>query len=283
MDILDDHYRLKNGVLVPKIGFGTAPLKGDDAFEAVKTAIELGYRHIDTAQSYGNETEVGRALKASGTDREAFFITTKLDSAIKTYEGTKEALKQSLERLDTSYVDLYLIHAPWPWNEKFSNHDEGNVEAFKAMEDLLEEGKVRAIGVSNFEPEHLENLKTHCGSLPMVNQIKFHIGHTQDATVSYCHENGILIEAYSPLGRGAVLNHESLKEIARRYNVSVPRLAVRYILQKGLLPLPRSAKRKHIETNAAVDFKIDADAMRTLDAMRIESVEFGTPVGHKRK
>ncbi len=278
MSVLKECFTLRNGVTIPKIGFGTAPLKGQEAYDAIKNAIDIGYRHIDTAQNYGNEEEVGKAIKDSHLPREAFFITTKLDSKIKTYKGTIEALETSLNRLDTDYVDLYLIHAPWPWDQKFSNHDAGNVEAFKAMEHLLEVGKVRAIGVSNFEPKHLENIKKHCKTTPMVNQIKYHIGHTQQATIDYCNKEDILVEAYSPLGRGKVFEDETLKTMAQKYNVSVSRLCVRYILEKGILPLPRSAKREHIKSNKDVDFIIETEDMESLDKLTIESIEFGTPV-----
>jgi len=282
MATLSVRFTLRNGVKIPKIGFGTAPLKKEAAYQAVKYAIETGYRHIDTAQNYGNEEDVGKAIKDARVPRSKLFITTKLDSNIKTYQGAIEALNGSLTRLMTDYIDLYLIHAPWPWSEKFSDHSKGNVQAFKAMETLLSKGKVRAIGVSNFSPEDLENLRQNCDSLPMVNQIKYHIGHTQKATIDYCKEHDILVEAYSPLARGKVFEVDTLQTMARKYHVDTSRLSIRYILQKGIVPLPRSSKRTHIESNKEVDFTITEDDIKILDEMTIDSIEFGTPIKHKR-
>mgnify|MGYP001128586788 CR=1 FL=1 len=281
MKTIKDTFNLHNGIKIPKLGFGTAPLKGDEAYNAVKTALKLGYTHIDTAQSYDNEAAVGRALKDANIKRKDVFITTKLASHIKTYQGTLDAFETSLKHLNTDYVDLYLIHAPWPWDQKFSKHDVGNVQAYKAMESLLKAGKIKAIGVSNFSPEDLDNIITNCTIKPHVNQIKFHIGHIKQETLDYCQSRDILVEAYSPLGRAKVLEHPTLINIAQTYRVSVPKLCIRYVLQKGVLPLPRSSKDAHIKANKDVDFTISDKDMKTLDELEIESVEFGTPI-HKR-
>lgn len=281
MTTIKETFTMHHGIDIPKLGFGTAPLKGDEAYQAVKEAIKVGYRHIDTAQSYDNETDVGRAINEANVPRSSLFITTKLASHIKTFQGTIDALEMSLKKLNTDYVDLYLIHAPWPWDQKFSKHDQGNVKAYQAMESLLKTGKVKAIGVSNFSPADLDNIITHCEITPHVNQIKFHIGHTQAETLAYCQSRDILVEAYSPFGRAKVLTHPTLIDMAASYDVSVPNLCLRYILQKDVLPLPRSSKPSHIKANQAVDFTISHEDMKTLDDLEIESVEFGTPI-HKR-
>jgi len=278
MTVIREHFTLKNNVTIPKIGFGTAPLKGDEAYDAVKTALETGYRHIDTAQNYRNEKEVGRALKDSGLSREDVFITSKLRAEIKSYDDALNAFEETLQNLGLEYLDLFLIHAPWPWDQKYSDHSEGNVAAFKALETLYRQGKVKAIGVSNFDPQDLENIRKHCDMLPHVNQIKYHIGHPQKETVEYCKNHGILIEAYSPLGRGGTLDHETIIDMAKRYDVSPAQLCIRYILDKGILPLPRSSKPKHIKTNSEMDFSLSKQDVETLDRLSIETIEFGTPV-----
>lgn len=277
MTLLTKTYKLTNSVLIPKIGFGTAPLKGKDAYNAIKTAIDVGYRHIDTAQNYGNEHEVGRAIKDSGIDREAFFITSKLRAEIKSYDEALVAFHETLKALDTDYVDLFIIHAPWPWNEKYSDYSSGNISAYKALETLYNESKVKAIGVSNFDHHDLENIVKNCDIVPHVNQIKFHIGHTQTKTVAYCKEHSILVEAYSPLGRGGTLDNETIKTIANKYNVSPAQVCIRYILDKNILPLPRSSNPVNIKANANVDFTLSKDDIMTLDHLTIETIEFGTP------
>lgn len=278
LSILKDSFVLSNGVHIPKLGFGTAPLKGDEAYQAVLTALEVGYRHIDTAAIYMNEEEVGQAIKDSGLIREAVFLTSKLDARIKSYDAAITAFHESLKRLNTRYLDLYLIHAPWPWEEKYSDHSAGNVAAYKALESLLEDGYIRAIGVSNFDPDDLKNIKTHCSTVPHVNQIKLHIGHQQFETVAHCHRDGTLVEAYSPLGRAKVLNHPVLVEMANKYFVSTAQLCLRYVLDKDILPIPRSGNPKNILANTKLNFTLEKADMEVLDALTIESIEFGTPV-----
>ena len=278
MAIYQDTFTLSNGVSIPKIGFGTSPLKGDEAYNAVKDALKAGYRHIDTAQIYQNETEVGKAIHDSGIPRNEIFITTKLDASVKNEAGALKAFEGSLKRLKVDYVDLYLIHAPWPWEEKYANYDKGNVLAFNALIQLEKSGKARAVGVSNFSVNDLENIKKHCEFMPRVNQIKLHIGHPQTDIVNYCKAHDILVEAYSPLGRAKVLNHETITQAAEQLGVSNAQLCVRYPLEKGILPLPRSSKPKHIIANRSVDFTIDKKIIDMLDALSIDSIEFGTPI-----
>jgi diketogulonate reductase-like aldo/keto reductase len=270
MKTLQNTMTLNNSIKIPKIGFGTSPLKGDEAYQAVLSALKLGYRHIDTAAIYLNEKEVGQAIKDSNISRNELFITSKLPANIKTYEGALEAFKKTMEALNLDYLDLYLIHAPWPWEEKGSNHDQGNISAYQALEKLYKEKKIKSIGVSNFEPNHLENIITHCEIVPQVNQIKYHIGKTQKETVQYCQKHNILVEAYSPLGRGEVLNHPVIKDVASTYEVTPAQLCINYILENGILPLPRSKNATRMLENAEVDFKIKKDDMEILNQIIIE-------------
>lgn len=265
---LNQYYTLSNGVKIPKIGFGTAPLKGDDAYWAVRHAIDAGYRHIDTAQTYGNEADVGRAIKDCGVARDKLFVTTKVDSRIKTHEETIAAFHDSLRRLNLEYVDLYLIHAPWAFDDIGSDHASGNVEVFKAFEKLYEDGLVRAIGVSNFDRNDLSHLIEHTSMVPHVNQIKRHIGFPQDETEAFCDAHSIQIEAYSPLGRGVFFDDDTLRSIADEYGVHPAQIAVGYLLQKGMVVLPRSSKKHNIRANGTIDFTLSDAQMRTLDSLR---------------
>ena len=278
MDILKDHFTLSNGLKIPKIGFGTAPLKGEEAYQAVIDALNFGYLHIDTAQNYQNEDMVGKAIHDLKIDRKKIFVTSKLDASIKNYDEALKAFEGTMNRLNLKTLDLYLIHAPWPWDQKFSDHKQGNIEAYKALEKLYKDGKVKSIGVSNFSKEDLENIIKHCDITPHVNQIKYHIGYNQDETIQYCQEHNILVEAYSPLGRGGVLKHKDVLSIANKHNVSTAQVCIQYILQKNILPLPRSSKYDHIKSNATLDFTINEIDMKALDALDIETIEFGTPV-----
>lgn len=275
-------FTLSNGISIPTVGFGTAPLKGQEAYEAVKHALFTGYRHIDTAAIYLNEVDVGKAIKDSQIPRESLFITSKLDASIKSYAGAIEAYEASLKALDLTYLDLYLIHAPWPWDAKYSEHHAGNVAAFNALIDLYKAGKVRSIGVSNFDIVDLQNLQKHCEMLPHVNQIKCHVGHFSHELIQYCQAHGMLVEAYSPLGRAKILAHESLRKIADKHGVSPALVCIRYPLEKGVLPLPRSSNPRNIEMNLTLEFSLDSEDLKILDALTLESVEFGTPVQSNR-
>lgn len=264
MGVINDFYTLDNGVKIPKLGFGTAPLNGEEAYQAVREALDSGYRHIDTAQIYDNEEEVGRAIKDSQLNRKDIFLTSKLDPAIKTHDAAIEAFDQSLKRLQTDYLDLYLIHAPWPWSEIGSDQRSGNIEVFKAFEKLYEEGRVKAIGISNFGVDDIDNLINHCKITPHVNQIKCHIGHAQEAIIIHCNKHNILVEAYSPLGRGNIVSHPTIRTLADKYDVTAAQLALRYLLEQNLLPIPRSKNPDHIRSNTKVDFKIDNEDLSTL-------------------
>ncbi|MDD3712189.1 MAG: aldo/keto reductase [Candidatus Izemoplasmatales bacterium] len=269
MKVLNSYYVLSNGVKIPKIGFGTWQIKpGMDTYNAVSLALANGYRHIDTAEGYKNEASVGKAIKDSGLRREEVFITSKLESHIKTYEGAQAAFKKTLKALGTDYLDLFIIHAPWPWSEMGKNCNKGNVEAYKAMEEQYMLGKIRAIGVSNFEIEHLENIISNCDIVPHVNQIGHFIGLDHKNLIEYCEEREIFIVAYSPLGIGYLLNNPTVKEIAEKYEVAPAQICIRYLLQKGMAPIPKSVHEDRIIQNTEVDFVIKEEDMEILDNVK---------------
>ncbi|HPJ22786.1 MAG TPA: aldo/keto reductase [Clostridia bacterium] len=260
MKSLTDTFELRNGSCIPCIGFGTWQMPDDDTgYKAVRKALEAGYRHIDTASIYKNEETVGRAIIDSGVPRSEIFLTSKLWGDDYGYESTKRAFEKSLELLHTGYLDLYLMH--WPNPVKFRNNwKKNNADTWKAIEELYEEGKIKSIGVSNFMIHHLEELKKTASIMPMVNQIKLCPGDTKDELVSYCRENGILVEAYSPLGTGKVFKVPELIDLASKYNVTVAQLSIRWSLQMGYLPLPKSVTPEYISNNADVfSFKISDD------------------------
>lgn len=273
--IKNEYFELSGGVKIPAIGFGTWQVKdGSEAYDSTIWALEAGYRHIDTARAYGNEESVGRAVRDSGIPREEIFVTTKLPSHIKTYDGAIEYFNQSLASLGLDYIDLYLIHAPWPWSNIGEDCTEGNIEAWRAMIDIQKSGKVRAIGVSNFAVKDIKAIVEATGVKPAANQIRYFIGNRQDEITDYCQANGILIEAYSPLATGEIANHEMLKDTAAKYGVSIPQLCIRYCIEKGTLPLPKSVHKERIEANISVDFHIEKEDMDYLDTIgRIGAVK----------
>ena len=273
--IKNEFYTLDGGIRIPKIGFGTWQVKdGNEAYESTLWAIEAGYRHIDTAHAYGNEESVGRAIRDSGIDRAQIFVTTKLPSHIKTYDGAREHFEESLAALGTGYIDLYLIHAPWPWSNIGEDCTEGNIEAWRAMIDIQKEGKTRAIGVSNFAVKDIEALIKATGVKPAANQIRYFIGNRQDSITDYCQANDILIEAYSPLATGEIADHEKLRPIAKKYGVSVAQLCIRYCIEKNTLPLPKSVHKERIIANIDVDFTIEKEDIDLLDSIgRIGAVK----------
>jgi len=265
-----DFMTLSNGVTIPVLGFGTWQIKpGEEAYQATLTALKLGYRHIDTAAAYRNEASVGQAIKDSGIPREQIFITTKLESHIKDYEQTFVEFEQSRQRLGVDYVDLYLIHAPWPWSEWQSNPDyaTGNIAAFKAMEKLYQDGKIRSIGVSNFEIDHLEKLLKGTTLIPHVNQIPLWIGRPQVALRSFCARKGVTIEAYSPLATGRIFKQPLLESLAKKYDKTPAQIAIRFTVQLHAVTLPKSTNPSRIEENAQLDFIIDDADMQALTAL----------------
>ncbi|MDD3938922.1 MAG: aldo/keto reductase [Bacilli bacterium] len=268
--VLESSYELANGVKIPKIGFGTWRVKqGKEAYESVLLALKNGYRHIDTATVYRNEKSVGQAIKDSGLDRGLIFVTTKLPSQIKTYDGAVKEFNKSLKRLGLDYIDLYLIHAPWPWTAIGTNHTAGNIEAWKAMIDLYKANRVRAIGVSNFAIGDIESLIAATGFVPHVNQMPFYVGKPQLENRAYCQKNNILFEAYSPLMSGRVFKLAIVKKLAIKYGVSPAQIALRYTIQQNTLPLPKSTHEERIKNNAELDFVIANEDMEQLEAIHL--------------
>ena len=262
-------FQLNNGQEIPAIGFGTWQIEeGEKAYNAVKTAIEKGYTHIDTAAVYGNEVSVGKAINDSGVAREILYIVTKLWNDKRGYENAKKGFEASLEKLGLEYVDLYLLH--WPANEtQFpDNWKEINAASWKALEELVEEGKIKAIGVSNFMVNHLEALLETAKIVPAVNQIEFHPGYTQDEVVALCQANNILVEAWSPLGSGRILQDDTVKAIAEKHQVSVGQVCIQFAIQQGVLPLPKSEKPTNIENNLKVDFTLTDEEIEQLKTLQ---------------
>ena len=268
MKKLTDTFVLSNGVKIPCLGYGTwqAP-DGDVTRDSVKCALDVGYRHIDTALAYYNEQSVGEGIRASGVKREDIFLTTKHWITERGYEKTLATAEESLKNLGVDYLDLYLIH--WPAVEKISPEwKEINASTWRGFEKLYKDGKIRAIGVSNFLPSHLEALKEYAEVLPMVNQIEYHPGYTQPEVVDYCKKNNILVEAWSPLGCGAVLKDPTINELAAKRGKSAAQICLRYVLQGGVLPLSKSVTPSRIAENAKIfDFELTMDEMEALDKL----------------
>lgn len=259
-------YRLNNGIEIPCIGFGTYKATDGTGAERIREALKAGYRHFDTAAFYENETEIGEAVAAFKIPREELFLTSKVWKEDMGAEKTGKSFEASLKRLGTGYLDLFLIHWPRPDLEK--DWKEPLAETWKVMEELYRAGKVKAIGVSNFMPHHLEALFRSADICPAVNQIEFHPGHTQETTVAYCQEKGILVQAWSPLGRKRVLEHPLLKELSETYGVSPAQLCIRYALQRGVLPLPKASSYERMKQNLDVfGFEISAEDMYRISSM----------------
>jgi diketogulonate reductase-like aldo/keto reductase len=270
MGILTDTFTLNTGAKIPKIGFGTwqIPEGGDTAYNSVISALNLGYRHIDTARVYGNEASVGRAIKASGVPREDIFLTTKLPADIKDASKVEGTFQSSLDALGVDYVDLYLIHAPWPWGDRGSDYTDQNVAVWREMEKIYKSGRTKAVGVSNFNVHDLTAVLNNGTVVPAVNQIQWFIGSTKDDVTSFCKEKGVLVEAYSPLATGRLLENEDLQNIAEKYGKTVAQVSIRYCLQRDTLPLPKSTHEEYIQQNADVDFEISPEDMATLDGIK---------------
>lgn len=265
-----DSYILSNGLTIPKIGFGTWQIPdGEEVYHSVSYALKVGYTHVDTAQIYRNERGVGRAIADSGLKREDIFLTTKVWNDKHDYNLAKASIKESLEKLGVDYVDLLLIH--WPNPNPLRENDAwkaGNAGAWKAMEEAYREGKARAIGVSNFMIHHLEALFETAEIKPHVNQILLAPGCTQEGLVDFCRQHNILLEAYSPLGTGSIFEHPVAQELATKYGKSIAQVALRWSLQKGFLPLPKSVTPKNIEANLDIfDFELSEEDVRILDQL----------------
>lgn len=263
---------LSNGVEIPVLGLGTWLLDDEQAADAVVAALAAGYRHIDTAQAYGNEAGVGEGLRRSGIAREDVFVTTKVAAEHKDYASAAASIERSREAVGLEYLDLVIIHSPQPWaavNQSDDRFYEGNREAWRALEDAYEVGTVRAIGVLNFQIGDVENLLDQGRVAPMVNQVLCHVGNTPAELIAWCKERGIAMGAYSPVAHGAVLGNEAVAAIAARYGVSTAQLCIRYCLQLGLIALPKTANPAHMADNAAVDFEIADEDMAVLAGMKV--------------
>ncbi|MET4059458.1 diketogulonate reductase-like aldo/keto reductase [Arthrobacter sp. UYP6] len=268
--ILNESYTLANGLPIPKLGLGTWFIPDGDAAQAVRDAVSIGYRNIDTAQAYGNERGVGEGVRSSGIPREDLFVSSKLAAEIKDYSAAVAAIDGSLPLMGLDYLDLMLIHSPQPWNDwRGGSYAEGNREAWRALEEAHQAGKLRSIGVSNFEQPDLENILSSCTVAPQVNQVLLHVGNTPAELLTYCMEKDILVEAYSPIAHGEMLKNTDVTAMAERYSVTVPQLCIRYTLQLGTVPLPKTANPEHMRSNAQVDFAISDQDMDTLRRLRI--------------
>ncbi|MDO4315086.1 MAG: aldo/keto reductase [Oscillospiraceae bacterium] len=272
--IFEENFTLSNGVQIPKLGLGTWFIPDDTAARAVRNAVDIGYRHFDTAQAYENERGVGEGVRTCGVPRSELFVTTKLAAEAKTYAGAAEAIDGSLMRMGLDYIDLMLIHSPQPWaevNQSGDRYAEGNREAWRALEDACRAGKLRAIGISNFQEQDINNLLAGCTVTPMVNQLLIHISNTPFDLIACSQSKGMVVEAYSPVAHGEMLKNPQVKAVADKYGVTVPQLCIRYTLQLGTLPLPKTADPGHMRDNAQVNFVIsdaDMEALKGMERIR---------------
>lgn len=274
MTILDETYTLTNGVTTPKLGLGTWFIDDDKAAQAVREALDIGYRNIDTAQAYGNERGVGEGIRTSGIARDEIFLSTKVAAEIKDHEGAVAAIDGSLTTLGLDHIDLMLIHSPQPWDDfRGGDYAEGNQQAWRALEEALQAGKVRAIGVSNFLQSDLDSLLTTATVTPHANQLLVHVGNTPFEVMEHCASQDVLVQAYSPIAHGEMLKNEQVAAMAQAYGVTVPQLCIRYTLQLGTVSLPKTGNPEHMRSNARVDFEISDADMATLRAM--DAADYG--------
>ena len=256
---------LNDGQSIPSIGFGTYKATEEEAIAAIKFAVEKGYRLFDTAAKYENEEVVGAGIRQCGVAREALYITTKVWREELGYESTVKAFEKSLQLLQLEYIDLYLIH--WPANARnYTDWQKANADTWRAMEELQRQGKIRSIGVSNFFPHHLDALLQTATVVPAINQIEFHPGYRQPGVANYCRQHNIVVEAWSPLARGRVADNALLQQLAARYNKSVSQICLRWILEHGAIPIPKSTTAERIEENINVfDFNLTQEEVRQIN------------------
>lgn len=267
MKTFADKYTLLNGMTIPGMGFGTYNPKGGDSVEMVRTAIRAGYRYFDTASLYETERALGQAVKESGIPREDFFLVSKVWINEMGYEGTRAALHRTLERLQTDYLDLYLIH--WPRRiEGDTDWKQIDLDTWRAMEEMKKEGLIRGLGLSNFLPHHLDNILENGTEKPLVDQLEIHPGYSQEAAVSYCKSKGIVVQAWSPLGRSRILENEFFQALAKKYNKSAAQICLRFLIQKDIIPLVKSANFERMKENQNIfDFEISREDMQMLECM----------------
>ena len=272
--ILNETYTLANGMTIPKLGLGTWFIDDDKAAQAVREAVKLGYRLIDTAQAYGNERGVGEGVRTCGLPREQLFVASKVAAELKDYDSAAKSIDETLNKMGLDYLDQIIIHSPQPWTEfrVEKRYFEENRAVWRALEDAQAAGKVKVIGVSNFLRDDLENLLSDCRVRPMVNQILLHISNKDKDLVDYCKEQNIQVEAYSPIAHGEALKNPAIAAMAQKYGVTAAQLCIRYVIQLGTVALPKTADPAHMKDNAAVDFVISAADMDALVHMdRIQS------------
>ena len=246
---------LNDGNKIPYVGFGTYKATKESGYEVILDAIRAGYRLLDTAKVYENEEDVARAIKESGIPRKEFFITSKLDRNKLGYENAKSELAHTLKRLDTDYIDLYLLH--WPRSDygkpEFNEWKHLDIESWKALEEMQKKGRIKSIGVSNFLPHHLQNLLEHSHVIPAVNQLELHPGYLQTSVCGFCREHGITLEAWSPIGRGRLSDNVILNALAKKYDTSVSHLCLVFLHQEGIVVLPKSANYERMKENLILD------------------------------
>ena len=262
-----DTLLLNDGHYLPKIGFGTYKCTEDEGLSSLKTALDQGYRLIDTAAYYFNEEIIGKGIRESGVAREEIIVTTKVWREHLGYEATQKAFQESLTKLGLDYVDVYLIH--WPANAKnFADWQRVNAETWRAMEDLQAAGKIKSIGLSNFWPEHLDALLKTARVKPALNQIEFHPGYWQPDVLRYCQDHGIAVEGWSPLARGMVFQDETIRQIAKQHEKSVAQVCLRWAVQHGVVPIPKSNTPERIAANLEIfDFELSPEEMKAIDAL----------------
>ena len=265
--IYNETFTMANGVIIPKLALGTWFINDGTAAEVVRNAVEIGYRHIDTAQAYGNERGVGEGVRTCGIEREEIFVTSKVAAEHKDYKTASAGIDETLRKMGLDYLDMMIIHSPQPWkevNQSDNRYIEGNRAAWRALEDAYKAGKLRAIGVSNFLQGDIESLCETAEIKPMVNQILAHISNTPLELINYCQQNGIIVEAYSPVAHGEALKNPAIKAMADKYGVSVPQLCIRYDIQLDMVVLPKTANPDHMRTNGELDFVISDEDMELL-------------------
>lgn len=270
--ILNETFMMNDGVKIPKLGLGLWRIEDNGVENVINEALKIGYRHFDTAQAYGNERGVGAAIEKSKIKREELFITSKIRAEHKDYKSASDSIDTSLKTMKLDYLDLMLIHSPQPWNSfRKGDYFKENIEVYQALQDAQKAGKVRSIGVSNFEKKDLENILKNCTIKPAANQILAHIGNTPFALIDYCKSQKILIEAYSPIAHGELLKDSRVIDLARKYNVSAAQLCIRYTLELGLVSLPKSKTPDYIAQNAEVDFALSKEDMETLNSLTFKN------------
>nr|WP_248629557.1 aldo/keto reductase [Enterococcus cecorum] len=262
--------KLNNGVVIPQLALGTWLIDDEKVTDAVKSALQMGYRHIDTAQAYGNERGVGEGVRQSGIPRDEIFITSKVAAEHKSYESAAKSIDDTLKLMGMDCLDMMIIHSPQPWkevNQSENRYKKENQEVWRALEDALEAGKLRAIGVSNFLEEDVQNILKTARIKPQVNQILAHISNTPLDLIQYCQNEGIAVEAYSPVAHGEALKNPKIVAMAKKYGVSVAQLCIRYCIQLDMIVLPKTANPDHMRENADLDFEISQEDMRELLAI----------------